>query len=158
MNSTENVYAYELQRSDNQLSYQTIASIKNTGNKNLSYIDTRVIDGTVYYRLMMTKDDGSVYYSEVVPLTRTTKESVKVISLLPNPVSDNLSVILYAKKTAKANMVIYNAYGRQVFSETNLLNIGYNKINLTVSPLSAGAYYLKIFTSDSGAVKSFIKR
>jgi len=28
MNSTENVYAYELQSSENQLSYQTIASIK----------------------------------------------------------------------------------------------------------------------------------
>jgi len=158
MNSTENVYAYELQSSDNQLSYQTIASVKNTGDKKFSYTDTRIIDGTVFYRLMMTKDDGSIYYSEVVPLTRTTNEAVKLISIMPNPASDNLSVILYAKKPAQANMIIYNAYGQQVFSETNLLNVGYNKINLPISPLSPGAYYLKIFTNDSGAVKSFIKR
>lgn len=158
MNSTENVYAYELQSSENQLSYQTIASIKNTGNNKLTYTDTRFIDGTVYYRLMLTKDDGSVYYSEIVPLTRTTNEVVKLISVMPNPAADNLSLILYAKEAEQANTIIYNAYGQQVFSKANLLNIGYNKIDFFVSSLSAGAYYLKIVTKDSGIVKPFIKK
>lgn len=158
MNSTENVYAYELQSSDNQLSYQTLTSIKNTGNMKLNYTDTRDIDGTVYYRLMMTTDDGSVYYSEVVALTRTTNEVVKLISIMPNPTAENLSAILYAKKSQQANMIIYNAYGQKIFSKANLLNIGYNKIDFFVSSLSAGAYYLKIITKDSGIIKSFIKR
>jgi len=83
---------------------------------------------------------------------------VKLISVMPNPAADNLSLILYAKEAEQANTIIYNAYGQQVFSKANLLNIGYNKIDFFVSSLSAGAYYLKIVTKDSGIVKPFIKK
>lgn len=158
MNNVENVGSYQLQSSGDQLNYLTIASIKNTGDKKLSHTDTRIIYGTVYYRLMMIKDDGSVYYSEVLPLTRNEDEVLKFISLLPNPAEGDLSVILYGKKAEQANVIVYNSYGQQVYSNSNLLNIGYNKINLSVAGLSAGAYYLKIISKDCDAVKTFIKK
>ncbi len=158
MNDISYVDSYQLQSSVDQVSYQAIASIKNMGNKKLSYTDSRIIDGSVYYRLMMVQNDGSVYYSETVPLTRTTYDAVKYISLQPNPATDMLTVILYARKPEQTTMSIYNAYGQQVFSRTSLLSRGYNKINFPVSLLSSGAYYLKIISKDAGTVQSFIKR
>jgi hypothetical protein len=158
MNDIDNVYSYQLQSSVDQSSYLTLAIIRNNGDKKLSYNDDRINEGTVYYRLMMIKEDGSMYYSQIVPLTRSSNEALKFISLQPNPSTDNLSVILYAENAEPANVIIYNTCGQQIFSNSNLLNIGYNKLNLTVAALPAGAYYFKIITKDFEAVKTFIKR
>jgi hypothetical protein len=158
MNDIENVYSYQLQSSLDQSSYLTLAVIKNSREKKLSYMDDRINEGTVYYRLMMTKQDGSEYYSQIVALTRSSNDAVKFISLQPNPTQDNLSVILYAKSAEQANTIIFNAYGQQIISRSAMLNIGYNKLNIGVASMSAGVYYFKIITKDFEAVKTFIKR
>ena len=158
MNNIDNVDSYQLQSSVDQSTYQTLAVIKNVGDKKMSYTDARINEGTMYYRLMMIKTDGSVYYSEIVPLTRINNDILKFISLQPNPAADNLSVIFYAKKFQQASIVMYNSYGQKIISNSNPISVGYNKIDITVSGLSAGAYYLKIITKDFETVKSFIKR
>jgi type IX secretion system substrate protein len=158
MNNTDHVASYQLQSSVDQSTYQIIASIKNEGDLKLSYMDERINEGTIYYRLMMIKDDGSVYYSQIVPLTRNSGDVIRFISLQPNPAADNLSVSLYARKAGPANVIIYNSYGQQISSNLSLINIGYNRLPLTVAGLSAGAYYFKIIAKDFEAVKAFIKR
>ncbi|HLK28391.1 MAG TPA: T9SS type A sorting domain-containing protein [Puia sp.] len=158
MNNINEVYSYQLQSSVDHNSYNAIATIKNSGELNLSYTDSKMIEGTVYYRLMMTKTDGSVYYSEIVPLTRNINGSIQFISLRPNPAVDNLAIVLYSKKISHADILVYNSYGQKISVLSNQLAVGYNKINLPVSSFSSGAYYLKITGSDFSSVKSFIKR
>lgn len=158
MSTIEDIFSFQLQSSSDQLNYQTITTIKNVVNEKLTYTDPRIIYGTTYYRLMMTKTDGSVYYSEIVPLTRSSNNSLEFISLQPNPVADDLNIILFAKITGQTQTVIYNSYGQQVASAITQINIGYNTLNLSVSGLSAGAYYVKITGNDFAGVKAFIKR
>jgi hypothetical protein len=158
MNDVDEVYSYQLESSVDHISYNSIATIKNTGKLELNYTDARIINGTVYYRLMMTKIDGSVYYSEIVPLTRNTNENVQIISISPNPAIDNLSIVLYSKQTSQVGMIVYNAYGQKVISLSNQLAIGYNKIFIPLSSFSSGAYYVRIAGNDFSTVKSFIKR
>jgi Secretion system C-terminal sorting domain len=158
MRSTDDIYSFQLQSSADQLNYQTITTIKNAGKEKLTYTDSRIIYGTTYYRLMMIKTDASVYYSEIVPLTRNSNNALKFISLQPNPVADNLNITLFAKTTGQTKTVIYNSYGQQVASILTQINIGYNKLSLPVAGLPAGAYYLKITGNDFAGVKAFIKR
>ena len=158
MRSTDHVYSYELQSSNDQLNYQTLTTIKNTGMQKLNYSDSRILYGTTFYRLLMTKTDGSIYYSEIVPLTRNSNNSLLFISLLPNPVLDNLTITLYAKASGQTQSIIYNSYGQKLSSVLNPIAAGYNKLNVAVAGLSAGAYYLKITGKDFSEVKAFIKR
>ena len=158
MSSTEDVYSFQLQSSVDQLNYPTITTIKNVGKEKLSYSDSRIIYGTTYYRLMMTKTDGSVYYSEIVPLTRASNNALDFISLQPNPVSDILNITLFAKTTGQNKTVIYNSYGQAVASILTQINLGYNNLSLPVAGLPAGGYYLKIAGKDFAIVKPFIKR
>ena len=158
MNNVDEVLSYQVQSSVNQSAYTTIATIKNNGELKLTYIDDRIIEGTVYYRLMMTKIDGSTYYSEIVPLARNSNGNLQSILLTPNPATDNIAIVLYAKQASHANMIIYNSYGQKIASTSNQLNTGYNKINISLSSLSSGIYYLKIAGNDIVGIKSFIKR
>ena len=158
MNSTDNIYSFQLQSSADQLNYQTITTLKNVGKEKLTYNDFRIIFGTTYYRLMIVKTDASVYYSDIVPLTRNPNNALTFISLQPDPVVDNLTITLFAKTTGQTKTVIYNSYGQQVTSSLTQIKIGYNKLSLAVAGLPAGAYYLKISGSDFAGVKAFIKR
>jgi len=158
MNSIDEVSSYQLQSTIDKSDYATIATIKNNGQLKLNYNDYRIIDGTVYYRLMMTKTDGSTYYSEIVPLTRNPNGSLQSISLRPNPATDNITIVLYAKQSSHADMIIYNSYGQKIAYSSNQISAGYNKINISLSSLSSGIYYLKITGADIASIKSFIKR
>jgi len=158
MEDIENVGSYQIQFSTDQSTYQSIASIGNDGGYDFNYTDSRKFEGTVYYRLMMIKTDGSSYYSEIVSLSRPTEHLLQFISIQPNPASTNLYANLYAQKQETVNWVIYNALGQTQSSMTSLINEGYNRVLLNVSGLSSGVYYLKLITHDVISVKPFIRQ
>ncbi|MBS1665913.1 MAG: T9SS type A sorting domain-containing protein [Bacteroidetes bacterium] len=158
MEDIENVASYQIQFSTDQSSYQSIATIDNKGGYDFSYTDPRKFEGTIYYRLMMVKTDGSSYYSEIVPLSRPTEHLLQFISIQPNPASTNLYANLYAQKQETVNWVIYNALGQTQFSTNSLIHEGYNQVSLNISRLSSGVYYLKLITHDVITVKPFIRQ
>ncbi len=158
MNNIDEVASYEVQSTVDKSDYATIATIKNNGELKLAYSDDRIIEGTIYYRLMMTKTDGSTYYSEIVPLTRNSNGNLQSILLTPNPAIDNIAIVLYSKQSSHADMIIYNSYGQKISSVSNQLSSGYNRITISLSSLSSGIYYLKVTGSDIEGIKSFIKR
>ncbi|HVM86712.1 MAG TPA: T9SS type A sorting domain-containing protein [Puia sp.] len=157
MNNVNDVDNYEIESSTDRLLYNTVAVIKNNNELNLSFTDNRVIDGTVYYRLRIIKKDGTSYYSQMVALTRNINGSVQFVSLRPNPVNDNLTVVLYAKNALKADVLIYNSYGQHIMSLSNSCSVGYNKISLGVSGLAQGIYYVKTIGTDFSVIRSFVK-
>ena len=152
------VASYQIQFSTDQSSYQNIASIDNNGGYDFSYTDHRQFEGTIYYRLMMIETDGSVYYSQIVPLDRPTEHVLQFISIQPNPASSNLCANLYAQKKETVNWIICNTLGQNIFSTSSLINEGYNRVSVNVSGLSAGVYYLKLVAHDIIAVKAFIRQ
>lgn len=158
MNSIDGVDVYKLQSSTDQSSYTTIVTIKNVGSLNLSYNDNRVIDGTIYYRLMLIKQDGTIYYSQIIALTRNTNGSLQFISLGPNPVSDQLAVVLYSKKSTQTAIALYNSYGQIISNLYHQLNPGYNRFAMPITTILPGMYWLKITGNDFSVIKSFIKR
>jgi hypothetical protein len=158
MYSLDQVAYYTLQTSQDRVNFTNLAIIHNKGNMNLSYMDDRVLDGTIYYRLILTNTDGTRFYSDIIALTRTINNNIQFVSLKPNPATDQLSVTLYAKAAESSQWVVCNSMGQTVCSSTAELSAGYNNINLPVSGLSSGAYFLKFYGSDFIYVKNFIKQ
>jgi len=157
MNEVSNVASYEIESSYDQVSFSIIATVNNYGEKDLSFNDPQKLDGTIYYRLLLIFKDGSTSYSQVLSLTRNPDLPFTLVNLQPNPAKDNLSVILFAKKTEELDMIVYNAYGQRITFSHHISSIGYNQFILTLGGMSTGTYFLIIRGKDLQLSKRFIK-
>ena len=101
----EHVRAYEVERSEDGKSWQTIASITPSNSRNATsyaYLDRSVISGTVYYHIKQVDNDGSFSFSIVkmcsIQSASTSKEikilatQSRVVLQFPEPVKGKVSV------------------------------------------------------------------
>jgi len=158
MNTVDDVLDYKVESSLDNTNYSVTASIDNTGEKSLSYTDLHKTDGTIYYRLMLEFKNGSTSYSGVVALSRQVDLPISLVSLQPNPADENLYLVVFAKKMEQFNIAIYNTYGQRVHSFNYTLNSGNTTLNISLSNMAPGAYFLQMKGRDIEMVKSFIKK
>jgi Secretion system C-terminal sorting domain len=157
VSGTNDIAYFQLESSTDQLNYSTLTTIENSGERKFSFFDPKKIDGTVFYRLLLIFKNGSRAYSPVVPLRRNTNSSLQLVSLQPNPVNDNLVIVLFSKKMSLSNFLVYNSYGQRLLMYAKELNAGYSKLNLPVSELPAGTYFLFVEGNNLQVVKPFVK-
>ncbi|HEV3252234.1 MAG TPA: T9SS type A sorting domain-containing protein, partial [Puia sp.] len=157
VSGTNDIAYFQLESSTDQVSYETIGTIENKGESKFSFFDPKKTEGTVFYRLLLIFKNNSKAYSAIVPLRRNTNSSLQLIGLQPNPVNDNLVLVLFSKKMAPFNILVYNSYGQRLQILTRELNAGYSRLNLPVSELPAGTYFLFIEGNNLQVVKPFIK-
>jgi Secretion system C-terminal sorting domain len=154
---TNDIVYFQLESSTDQISYSTLATIENNGEGKFSFFDPKKIEGAVFYRLLLSFKNGTKAYSAVVTLRRNTNTSLQLISLQPNPVNDNLGIVLFSKKMSQSKFLVYNSYGQRLQIFTKELNAGYSKLNLPVSGLPAGTYFLFIEGNNLQVVRAFVK-
>jgi hypothetical protein len=151
------IAAFSLESSMDQVSYTTVGVMQTGANTDFGYSDDQSKEGTIYYRLQLKYTDGSTAYSSVVALTRSADYWLELTSLQPNPSSDIVNLLFFAKKSSSAEILVYNPYGQRLYVGYHELSNGYNKIELPVSALAAGVYFLVIRASDTQIVKRFVK-
>jgi hypothetical protein len=148
---------FQLENSTDQISYSTLATIEYNGEGKFSFFDPQKKEGTVFYRLLLSFKNGTKAYSAVVSLRRNTNASLQLISLQPNPVNDNLAIVLFLKKMSQSKFLVYNSYGQRLQIFTKELNAGYSKLNFPVSELPSGIYFLFIEGNNLQLVRPFVK-
>jgi len=157
MNSTAGIASYNIQRSIDRISYQTIGTEISNNETSWNYADHQKLEGSVYYRLEIVYADGKTEYSAIVVLTRYTDETLQLTNLQPNPATDQLVLSFYAKSQSLTEIMIYNAYGQRLISNPYTFNSGYSKITLGINNLASGIYFLLIKGKNTQVVKRFIK-
>lgn len=75
------------------------------------------------------------------------------VSLYPNPTSDATTLLFNATAGGQTTIVIYNLLGEIVWSQNTTIVQGENRINLDLSGMSTGNYFVKINTSNSVITK-----
>jgi hypothetical protein len=141
---------YEIERSNNGISFSKAASITSAENKIEKVLPAELqYSKTIYYRLKMTDASGIVSYSKIVPVQ--LKNTAKIItSFYPNPVADNL----YITSTAAAyTMDIFTANGLQIKS-IRMENAG--RFSIDLSKEAKGFYFIKFTYSDGSVVNQKI--
>ncbi|MGG9961346.1 T9SS type A sorting domain-containing protein [Ferruginibacter sp. SUN106] len=154
-----NVLHYELQRSNDAVSFNTIniQQPKNSSStEQYTYDDVAAMLGKVYYRLKCIDDNGQIKYSGIVIIT-ATQDGRKDFYVLRNPVSDRIDI--YASDIVKGtyNYTIANTAGQVV--QTGILDIknqGVYTINLQAY-LSKGMYMLIVRNANNTLQKSILK-
>jgi hypothetical protein len=161
--SEANNNRFEVQRSSDNITYVTVATVKGSGttSQKSTYVayDENPENGVNYYKLVQIDNDGTTVELAIKSVNFSFAK-VASVSVYPNPASDVLNVNINnikGAKTAKASLISIN--GSVSFTKELQLNqgVGTYSINLNKN-LAAGQYFLTISGDNlQESVKVIIK-
>lgn len=130
---------FTVERSKNGTNWEGIERINGAGNSlialNYQTKDVKPYMGVSYYRLKQTDFDGNHIFSNIKSVTIKEK-----LQLHQNYSENKITIVGNKLKNTKIN--IYNSIGQDV---TTLINKSFNNnINIDLTNLKTGIYYIKI--------------
>ncbi|MFT3682364.1 MAG: T9SS type A sorting domain-containing protein [Ferruginibacter sp.] len=141
---------FELQRSFDLVTFETIAMIKNgagSAYKDYSYTDRDTeLQGKPYaaYRLLQVDKDNKKTISDV-QVVRFTDKPFSSIRIAPNPVKENMQVSFTSQGKGEACIQLLDLSGRILKTKTYNVNAGSNKIAYTgMSFLARGTFIVRV--------------
>ena len=151
---------FDIQRSVNGKTFETIAFVKGEGNSNNNVIYSSIDENPfainqvqkLYYRLNQIDFDGK---STLSPIKEVSINDAigDGISIYPNPFSNELTIETLNTENTISTVQIIDISGRILISQTEAVTIGLGTIKLSnTSNLAAGIYLVKINTN--GVVKT----
>lgn len=156
----------------NSINY--IPSIMNTPDSNVIYshtIDssfiasywTNGVEGTskityVFFNIDNPQDTMCVnvnYITSTVGINQ--HKDIYISNLYPNPAKNNVAVSFNINDDKDVNINIFNSLGAMVYSQNKgILTSGNHTVNVNVSKLSSGVYYMNVKAGDNTITKKLI--
>jgi len=153
---------FEIQRSADGTSFETIATESALGNAKNSYQSNDdlffYIFKTVYYRIKMVNINGSFKYSASVMLQlgTTGKTTVKA---WPLPFTSNLNVSFYGEEKETVKITLRSINGSEVMNITSAVTKGPNTIALyQAQSMPSGTYLLTVSSRTKAETIKVIKQ
>jgi hypothetical protein len=112
-------------------------------------------DNLVYYRLKIVSDKGKVSYSNIIsiPLTYSSDAGVQVA---PNPVKEQLKILVSSAKKVKAELQVYDENGKILINVSENILPGNNVLAYPqAGKFSNGIYYVRIKFDDNLITRKF---
>ncbi len=142
----QNLRSFTLQRSYGMESFQNMATIPAKGNSttpmHYNSYDTLPANGSYYYRLQIQNADGSIEYSNIIPVEWKSEWQ---FSLRPNPAKEYVEIFFEASQGENPiTLSLYHASGLQVRKMSLKTHTAPFSLHLDLSDLKPGLYYLNI--------------
>lgn len=162
--SEMNLSHYELERSEDGIDFEQIATLDAQGNttSTLSYqyndFDVRGFQH-YYYQVRSVDLDGSYEYTPVVVASIDgfgEGFNENAVSLYPNPTNSNTAVAIHADQQLQISMTVMSASGQLVHEQQLLINSGNTIVNLASNSWANGVYLVQLRDELSG--KTITKR
>lgn len=153
------VLNYVVERSINGIDFIAIADINKGNSPIYSFTDSQLPPGIKqwYYRLKYRQLNGAEVFSGAVKIIVENKVD-NWVSIMPNPVKDELTVQVYSDSRTEGKIVIINAAGQVLVQQDALQFLpGLQHIRIPVSKLSAGLYFVKIIKGGESKVCKLLK-
>jgi len=156
---------FAIERSYDAINFETICKVSGAGNSNtpVNYnyedntanINTKQIP-TYYYRLKQTDYDGTTSYSDIAAASCTSinEQITKLISIQPNPTSDEVEVITVTPADEKIRVIVYNNNGEAMLKNTFYITAGQNINTVNMRTLENGIYLFNILTEKGEEIGS----
>ncbi|CAG4999576.1 hypothetical protein DYBT9275_02256 [Dyadobacter sp. CECT 9275] len=149
---------FEVERSENALSFEKIGRVDAVGNSTalntytLADELTGVRAPSVYYRLRSVDADGTFEVSRVIVLKRS--ETEWNLAVYPNPVGKGVYVTVEADASL-GQVAVYDMLGRKMALSVTRKESGKAEINMAGT--SSGMYLVSV-TTERGTVKKMLVR
>lgn len=157
--STEiNNRGFEIQRSNDGLSWVTVGFVASTGNSNsevnYTYPDNNLEQRKYYYRLKQMDIDNRTKYSMIVTATLDGNAEYLLGQNYPNPFINQTTIQFALPQSENVNLSLYDANGRILKVLVNAKkDAGTHAISLNTESLSRGVYYYRIIAGDFISMK-----
>jgi serine protease AprX len=136
--------------------FKTFAGSGNFSVKDLSFTDdlTLAAGGQTLYRLKVdiAGDTSFIVDSFGISVPQLCANPVNTIKINPNPVIDNLNVIISRIESTKITIVITNAAGQRVYENAFAQPAGSQVQSINMNGKQAGIYYVTVFAEGKKIV------
>jgi hypothetical protein len=160
--SEENNSRFEIQRSNDGRTWQTIASVKgngtSAGTNTYTAFDETPLVGINYYMIKQYDVNGQFHLSDVKFL-RMSRGGKQIISVSPNPAHSEIKFSIADNALSNVEATLTNMNGKIIHKEIikKLEANTFNKLNLRQQPAS-GVYFLKLKSNGlSESVRLVVK-
>lgn len=137
---------FDIERGSGELFFEPLSSINGNGNSAeivyYSFEDHKPMAGLNYYRLKQVDEDGSIAYSDVIAVNNPTVQSSPVANSYSNGV-----IVISGLTHPPLYVSVFDAAGRCFYSSNQLQLLSEYSIQLNVSQLPAGIYFITVRTS-----------
>jgi hypothetical protein len=154
---------FEVLRSTDGVNFERIAWIGGNGNSteiNEYVFNDRGVDKgiTYYYQLKQIDYDGQYEYFAIKSARLEGKTTFTVGALIPNPSkgSEMVSVDIQTVSGDVLTVEIYDRIGSKVKSASYVLFAAENALDINISDLAAGTYFLKFDSSMGTETKKLV--
>ena len=133
-------------------SFKTFAGTGNFTNKNISFTDDLSLTsgGNINYRIRLDIASDTSFYldSLIIATPQVCTITLNSLKVNPNPVVDNLNIIISREKASRIMISIINAAGKKVYENAYQQAAGSLIKKINMQQMSAGIYFVKVFADD----------
>ena len=137
---------FVVERSGNGSPFDSIGMVQaapnNNSTKSYTFTDTKINNGTNFYRLRQVDIDGSYSYSKVV--TVKGQKDNGGVKIFPTMATTHVNVNLTSSASTIIMVSVYDASGKTMIRTNKTLSTGVNQQSIDIASLAKGAYYLHI--------------
>lgn len=144
---------FEIEKSLDTENWEKIATIAGAGNsmQPIKYyeVDETGCYSTCFYRFRQVDFGGvsETFKSIVVSGDKSKSDSLKV-NIYPNPIVNFINIQVLAVERTNFSIVISDATGKVVITETKEYREGYNYTKLSAVSLRKGTYFVNLLKGD----------
>lgn len=164
-NETNNKGFY-IERSADGSKFSTIGYVASkalNGNSSskvdYDFVDEKPFVGNNLYRLKQEDKNGKTTLSNIVAIRGKNVTKLDIEGLYPNPANNQLTIQLNAPNNEKVQLIVTDLQGKVVQSQQVNIATGSNNVNLNISQLSSGNYFVKAVCENgcTTTVHKFVK-
>ena len=161
--SEHNNSGFEIQRSKEGQSFETIGFIKGAGNSNAinnyRYVDNEIDAITTYcYRLKQLDFDGTSDYSKTVCVAARKLEAGSGSTTQPNPFNTELTVVLNSALEGNATVELVDMVGKVIAVKSANTAKNNSSIQFDTNQLNTGIYFVRINQNGTITTSKVVKR
>lgn len=148
---------FTVQRSADGVTFKNIQTIaaqnsNSSQQQSYAYTDQQAAGNSLYYRLMMTDNDGAITYSTVIHLENSETGGIKIY---PTLVENNNLYIESGKAVNHTKAIIFDMNGRKLAEQT-LENIQGRQLITLNAAVKSGSYIVSVTDGNSLLAKQII--
>lgn len=148
---------FDVEKSLNGKDFERIGTVNGVGTSfevsNYSFRDYDQEEVTAYYRLKQVDFDGLYEYSDVIAIAREENEFFTVLSAFPNPTDNEFNIELLLSDSEELEFALSNVHGNTIKSFRDNYQGGTNFIELNVSDLGPGLYFIRIMNTRTNQLE-----
>lgn len=150
----DQIARYTVEYSNDGKSFYTAGDVLSQGNGGkYKFVDNRVVEGKMYYRIKVVDKQDRPSYSKVLIVRNQGTQDVEM-KVSPNPMVANPTITLWSESRQTIHVSMVDASGRTVVKTDKQMNKGSNSFTLnTPANLKAGIYFVQA-NFDNGTVIS----